>query len=259
MPDSVLKRATKLCRPKSEEDATNYAYLQALTLSLERQKTLSIAARETADSYAREMAACRAAMIQLSSQYDRQMGYWESRVTNCYEKLRAENEDSLELLGATLDELRVTRKRVQSTAERLKERGLRFVPSDYDLTTGEYVVVVDKAAWDGAEGSVISSQGNEVVLSVSMNPLEPSQTVTLARHEIAIWDYDSVFDDSSDWDMVGTSRQDSQQRLSGLLSSLGSGSSSKTRRNNNSSSNNRENKSFTSSRQRKALKKRRKK
>eukprot|EP00977_Amphora_coffeiformis_P018004 scaffold6073_cov169-Amphora_coffeaeformis.AAC.3 len=256
LPDSVLKRAAELCRPATEEDASDRAYLQALTESLEKQKNLSITARKTAEAYVREMAACRAAMIQLASQYDRQMGYWESRVTNCFEKLQAQNVDSLELLGTTLDELRVTRQQIQSTAERLKERGLRLVPSDYALSTGEYVVVVDNAAWDGAEGSVVSSQDNEVVLSVAISPFEPSQTVTLARHQVAIWDYDSVFDDASGWDMVGTSRQDSQQRLSGLLSSLGSSSSSKPSTNSNSN-NSKEEKSFTSSRQRKAAKKRR--
>lgn len=253
LPDSVLKRATEICRPIAEEDVSDRAYLQALTISLQRQKTLSIAAREKADEYVRDMTACRAAMIQLATQYDRQMRYWENRVTNCFERLRAQDGDSFELMGTTLDELRVTRKQIRSTVERLKEKGLRLVPSDYDLTFGEYVVVVDHASWEGAEGSVVSIEDSEVVVSIAgMNTFQPNETLTLARHQIAIWDYDSVFEDDSDWDMVGTSRQDSQQRLSGLLSSLGntSPSSFKARK-----INEKEDKPFKSSRERKAAKK----
>lgn len=268
LPPSVLQRAAELCR-SSGDDATsstvdnctasngaNKASLAALTASLEKQKSMAIAAREEAEAYAQEMATCRFAMIDLAKQYDRNLGFWESRATECFNQLQNDKTESLELLGATLEEIRVSRKRVQSQVEKLRERGLRLLPSDYILTNGESVIIVD-GKWDGAEGTIVeqsveASSNDEVLVAVSMSPLEQSQLVSLHRHQVAIWDYDSVFDDwEEDWS-IGTSREDSKRRLNGILSKLS------TTREPRSEHKTEATKSYTSSRQRKAPKKRKK-
>lgn len=269
LPASVLQRAAELCRT-SEDDtssttdtSTDTAYLAALTASLEKQKVMATTARERAESYVQEMATCRAAMINLAKQYDRSLGYWESRVTDCYSKLHNDQSNSLEILGETLDEIRVAKKRVQSQAEKLKQRGLRLLPSDYVLAHGESVVIVD-GTWDGAEGTVVLQQSTEakkassdksaVWVSVSVSPLEQSQLAQLQRHQVAIWDYDSVFDD---WDeenwSVGTSREESKRRLGGILSTLSTKTPSTAARQNEETT-----KFYTSARERKAAKKRKK-
>lgn len=217
-------------------------------------------AQTEAQAHVQDMAACRSAMIQLAKQYDRKLQYWESRVSHCYTQLReADNVNAMELLGTTLDELRLVQSGVQSDAARLREQGLRLVPADHVLTAGDFVVIVGSSAWEGAEGTVVSMDGNQVCVSVSTSPLEEDkpQLITLARHEIAIWDYDSVFDDNSnkyDWS-GGTSREESQRRLNGILSSMQSTNTPTTTK---SSTNDKDNKptSFTSSRQRRAAKKR---
>ena len=246
------------------DTSTDKAYLAALTASLEKQKAMATTARERAESYLQEMATCRAAMIDLAKQYDRSLGYWESRVTDCYSKLQNDKSNSLELLGETLDEIRVAQKRIQSQAEKLRQRGLRLLPSDYVLAHGESVVIVD-GTWDGAEGTVVVQQSTEankasndksaVWVSVSVSPLEQSQMVQLQRHQVAIWDYDSVFDD---WDednwSAGISREESKRRLGGILSTLSTKTPSSAARQNEVTT-----KSYTSARERKAAKKRKKK
>ena len=224
---------------------------------------MATAAKQQAELYEQEMATCRAAMIDLAKQYDRQLGFWESRVTDAYRRLQNDETDSLELLGTTLDELRVAQKRVQSVAERLKQRGLRLLPSDYVLTHGESVVIVD-GTWDGVEGTVVvqstettpkTPNDQLVEVSVSVSLVEPSQTVQLQRHQVAIWDYDSVFDDweEGDWS-VGTSREESKRRLSGILSTLSTTPTQSTKSRKETTT-----KSYISSRQRKAAGKKRKK
>ena len=274
LPESVLLRAAELYRPSfandtvatQQSDFTDHEYLQALTASMERQKSMAKNARQEAEMYLQEMATCRAAMIQLAKQYNRQLGYWETRVTDCYERLLNDQTDSLELLGNTLDEIRLAQKRVETSAEQLRRRGLRFVPGDHVLSNGESVVVVGSGPWEGAEGRVINAVGEKVEVSISLSPLEPEQVVTLRRHEIAIWDYDSVFEDGSsggDWQLDSgwgsASREDSSRRLNGILSSLGSTITSTSSSPSSAGKTPPAQSTYTSSRQRKAAKKRKRK
>ena len=269
LPACVLERAAELCR-SSDDETTNdqgasyivdKAYLAALAASMEKQKALASAAREQAESYVQDMATCRAAMIDLAKQYDRQLGFWETRVADCYTTLFNDKKDSLELLGETLDDIRVARKRMQSQAQMLRERGLRLLPTDHVLSEGESVVIVG-GTWDGAEGTVVvqSTESTKpdsigkVCVVVSVSPFEPRQVIQLQRHQVAIWDYDSVFDD---WDKdvnAGSSREDSKRRLNGILSTLTATANSQTKPPQPTSTS----QAYTSSRERKAGKKRKK-
>lgn len=267
LPESVLQRAAALCRPtemKGKYLNEEKAYLAALTASLEKQNTMATASKKAADACMQDMATCRAAMIDLAKQYDRRLGFWEAQVMECYTKLRNDKQDSLELLGETLEEIRVTKKRVQTQAEILRQRGLRLLPPNHLLTDGESVVIVG-GTWEGTEGTIVlqstigteTASNEEVWVSISLSPLEESQLVQLQRHQVAIWDYDSIFDNwEKDWE-TSPSREESKRRLNGILSTLTAASTDSPPSNNQLD--NTTGKSFTSSRQRRAAKKTRKK
>ena len=243
---------------------TNAAYLESLSTSLQRQNDKTRLAREQAETHVQEMATCRAAMIRLAQNYDRQLGFWAARVQECFTQLQRDETDSLALLGNTLDEIRVVQKRLQSDASLLRERGLRLLRSNAVLSDGERVVIVDPdGTWDAIEGSVVLSEctATEICVLASIHPVEPPQRITVARHKIAVWDYDSVFEqEEEDWRealRIGPSVEESKRRLNSVLSTLSKQSSrgenksvAKTSRDASASP------TFTSSRQRKAAQKR---
>ena len=70
------------------------------------------------------------------------------------------------------------------------------------------------------------------------------------RHNLAIWDYDSVWDEQSNKNQSAMSTGDASLRLTSLLSNLGSNTKKKTGNNKISGST-----SFTSTRERKAARK----
>jgi hypothetical protein len=236
--------------------------MNALTASLAKEKALVKTARQQAEHHVEDMAQCRAAMMRLAGHYDQRLGRLVSRVTECYEQMKGDT-DSLELLGDTLDQIRVVKKRVQSDTEKLRDRGLRVVADFYSLSPGELVVVIagEENTWDGVEGQVVEAGSsdscqlapNEVLVAISTDPLEESQRVVFQRYQLAIWDYDSVFEDMNGPPATQTvSHVESKRRLSGLLSSLDSTTSSPRQPGDDDKSQGRR---FTSSRERKASKK----
>jgi hypothetical protein len=232
--------------------------MNALAVSLVKEKAFVESARHQAEQLVEDMAQCRAAMMGLALHYDLRLSRLVSRVAGCYEQLKGDA-DSLELVGDTLDQLRVVKKRVQSDTERLRERGLRVVSYSYILSPGESVVVIagEKGEWDGVEGQVVETgtsgdsqlEPNQVLVAVSTSPLEESQRIIFQRYQLAIWDYDSVFEDWSDTPTTQTvSHDESKRRLSGILSALDSSPRQ-------SVANKTHVHRFTSSRERKASKK----
>ena len=255
LPEDVLARAQALMSKDAPENSESSSYNVALSQSLQHQVDLATQARERAWEHELETAMIQRAMIQLASAYDRNLGFLEKRVEACYEKLRKDATiDSLEILGETLGELRVVRKQVKSEKELLRDQGLKLLPKDHQLQMGESVVVVAEGEWEGTCAEVVSvdtSQQNIVVLPslafVQTNLMEESmkETLVLKRNQLAIWDFDSVWEDDSGHEIEQFPAAESKRRLSSILAGLKSptpmAESTKSAQNN-----------FKSSRERKA-------
>jgi DNA mismatch repair protein MutS2 len=284
LPEEVLSRAAELVAGDATLSSSKGDYLRALTKSMELQTEMATAATIATDKSARDAAKCRAAMISLAAAYNDQLALLEQRVENCYQSLRKGDEkNEMKIVGETLSELRAVRKVVQNQKELLRKRGLKMLPDSYKLRVGESVVIITEDEWDGTTATVLASSfaGNDgdatttlspnhvlVQLSSSLFHDDPAAAAGAAdsnnddvivvggrpsimkqRHELAIWDYDSVYEyERERW---STSVPDSKRKLSTLLTTLAASSSNVKKRPADLATE-RTTTTFTSARQRKA-------
>jgi len=272
LPDNVLSRASELLNDSemTSENASHDGYLQALTSSMEEQLERSRIATSTLQADAIDSSKCREAMISLARAYecelDRKMKYLEDTV----HKLKGDGKDGYELVGETLSELKVVKKRIVTQEEKLATKGLKILPTNYVLSPGESIVIISDDKIGGMAANVVTDGSridsslapNEVLVKLSfgawddvtLTDIDPmmDRTMILQRQEIAIWNMDDIHDyDFSP--KVPTSVENSKQRVSSLLSTLDSVSKKKSSKNEPKSKG--KGKSFQSSRQRKAAKK----
>lgn len=274
LPDDVLSRAADLMATMTSSSGdVNGDYLRALSDSLEKQLESAKNAALSSEQTAQDLLSIRKAMISLASAYDQQLKTLEQRLDRCYQELRNDpNQRSLEIIGNTLTEVNVFRKKVKSEEELLREKGLRLVPENYKLAAGESVVIVggdlDGTIAKVATDTSLSSQDPDSVVvipsleawnlgspgingAVGPDSLAP---IVLKRRQLAIWDYVSVYEDDDKDDLgIQTSVKDRRLKLNLLLSNLNSltPTSARTSQVKKTSSFN----SFKSSRERKAASK----
>jgi len=250
LPKDVLSRAANLLAAPSissvnDDGATialedDPAYLQVLTESMERQTERAKAARTEADKYKRDILSCQKAMLAIASSYDRQFLLLEQKLEDMFQQLQASGADDIELVGNTLAELRLAKKQVKSQAEILKERGLKLLPEWHEVRGGDTVVIASEDEMNGLsatvlspaelpDGIVLKPDDVAVVLSMPYWDLESMDsdpfsfqpdTVIVKRTQVAIWDYDSVWEDDSFCDISVTSVKDSKRKLNDILSTI---------------------------------------
>lgn len=296
-PPDVLSRAAQLLAtptaysPVSDGDVAepsteDPSYLQVLTASMEQQRDLAQSVRKEAEEYKRDMFACQKGMLAVASSYDRQFQLLESKLEDMFQRLQGKESSDLELLGDTLGELRLKRKVVKSQAEQLKEKGLKLLPESQDLHAGDTVVIVSDDEMNGISATVVSAanlpqglslQPDDVAVTQSMASWDfegveadsfsfsIGKTLILKRSQIAVWDYDSVWEDDSlggaDWasDVRATNVKDSNRKLNDILSTIKTKSSSPPGKKLGSTVSAKRTGSFSSSRERKAAAKQAKK
>jgi dsDNA-specific endonuclease/ATPase MutS2 len=279
MPETVLSRAVELMVSTGEDptsDSGNRSreanYISALTSSMEEQLHRANKARSASERSERDSVRCRSALLSLAAAYDNQLAMLERRVEDCYQALRTQKRDEVEILGDTLAALRVVKKEIRSQQDLLRERGLRVLPVSYQLVAGETVVIVASGEWDGATAQVLANGAQDKTLSPTEVLVQPSsafnsvndvypalcEPIVFQRHELAIWDYASVWEDDVIKGSTFTSVPDSRRKLSSLLSTLKTKEVTSTVERGNDKSK-RADDSFRSSRARKAAVKTRKK
>jgi hypothetical protein len=226
---------------QTEEMRTHKGYIQALTGSmqeqLERTKTAALMAEELVEDSAK----CRETMISLAASYDGHLERLCDRLENSFQRLKREGKDELELIGETIAEIKLVKKKIISQQQRLAQKGLKILPVDYVLSPGESVVIVSSGELEGMTAKVISEvstgeirlQQNEVLVKpssslhawddVAITIPDPmlDRPLVLQRHELAIWEYDSVFDDSYR-SKPATSISASKQKVNNLLATINS-------------------------------------
>lgn len=262
LPDSVLSRASNLMDDavKSEESGTNESYIQALTSSMEVQLQRSKDATSSVEEIAKESFECRRALVSLARSYECHLDRRLESLENSFQKLKADKGNNLELIGDTLSELKIVKKKIVSQRQLLADKGLKVLPTDYVLNPGESVVIISNDKWNGISANILVSDSSyggsplgqsEVLVSLDVDLIEIDPTadrsLILQRHEIAIWNLDSIYDDDIYQSKPATSISDSKRKINSLLSTLNSVSSKKDKKPEKKRGN-----SFQSSRQRKA-------
>jgi DNA mismatch repair protein MutS2 len=283
LPQGVLERASKILydNVQSTENTTivnggdfsSIAYMRALTESLEFKLICAEDYLVEAENRAEDSRSIQKAMISLASAYDDHLSRLEQRIENCFQTIkRGGGNDSLQLLGDTVAELRVVRAKIKTETELLREKGLQRIPFNLELTDGTVVVVAcndeECSKWNGMTGKVVSPPSyrddkepvtnGAVWVSLSSafggddRPLS-ERVFLFQRHQLAIWDYASVWEDEKSLESaVARSIPEARERLNNILSTLSS-SPSKEKKQAKSYSN------FLSSRERKASKRQKKK
>ena len=266
LPASVLARASELTTAGSDDEGagSHGHYLRALAISTKEEGRRARRAREAAERDGLAAVTCRNAMMALAAAYDDHLARQELRLEECYAALKRGGDGEMELVGDTLAELRVVKKKVKSQQELLRDKGLKAMPSSYSLRPGESVVILTKGEWEGATVEVVDTADTDdrlrptevsVKLASSWDTMfdanlnsgavgTADRPFVVQRHELAIWDYGGAWDGRDDVSApVATSVPDARRRLQDLLSTLKTEPRAGV-----------EASTFTSSRQRKAAK-----
>jgi len=245
LPSDVLSRVSDLMFASKEDPKSDY--VRALSSSLERQVYMAKEELRETERAAKGKVRCQKAMVSLAEAYVRHLSLLEDRLESCYRDLR-QNAAPLAVVGDSLKEVRLVKKNIASDVDLLLERGLK-VPSDsYGLKDGELVVVIAEGEWNGVSCTVVSSKSypralspDEVLVVPSFSPLgdavissehldssgENSGEIPMAsalllkRYQVAVWDYDSVWDEAKgESKQRVTSVSDTKRRLYDVLASL---------------------------------------
>ncbi len=240
LPESVLSRASELM---AEEATTSSRrdYIQALTSSMEVQLKLMVEERMEAERYSHESLLCRQAMLSLAASYETHLDRLQQRLDDCYCRLRDDHDKSdVEVIGDTIAQIKLAKKQIKSQQELLREKGLKLLPTSYVLSLGESVVIVSgDSEWDGVTVQVVADATTDSTLtatevlvrrSSSFLAWGPTEEINakqdypwlVQRHELAIWDYDSMWEEENYEDALvkATSVPNSKQRLNSILSTL---------------------------------------
>jgi hypothetical protein len=219
---------------------------------------------------ARDEVKCRSAMISLASSYEQHLSRLELRLESYFQQLKNEGKENVDLVGETILELRIVQRQILGQKESLKERGLKLLPTSYDLQVGDSIVIIAEGELDGSPVRVVADSTTDPALAPNEVLVQPSspffgwedpfgkisdveKPFVVPRHELAIWDYKSAWEERDDRLSSFTSTGDSTRRLTSLLTTLKSTPSVKTNERSNKDGAI-SNSSFTSSRERKSVK-----
>jgi len=275
LPGEVLSRAAQLmadsasASPDGTKDtfSADGAYAQVLTESIKRQSERAQLARKAAERHEQDSRLCRGAMLSLAAAYDREFLFLQQKLEYVYSKLKQKEADRLDVVGGTLEELRLVRKEVKSQSQLLKEKGLKLVPDWHELMPGDSVVIVSEDDLNGVSATVHSDTGSlslgpdDVAVLPSLAPWNDDSSRTgevtpliLKRFQVAIWDYDSIWadDNNTNGGTRVTSVNDSKRRLNDILLNIKKSNPTRVPTNDHDSSSSSNQKCFTSSRERKA-------
>eukprot|EP00548_Thalassiothrix_antarctica_P020823 CAMPEP_0194196114 /NCGR_PEP_ID=MMETSP0154-20130528/76495_1 /TAXON_ID=1049557 /ORGANISM="Thalassiothrix antarctica, Strain L6-D1" /LENGTH=873 /DNA_ID=CAMNT_0038920691 /DNA_START=133 /DNA_END=2755 /DNA_ORIENTATION=- len=249
---------------KSDSDGK---LLKALTNSLEKQTQEVIIASEEVNKIKLQVVDFRDALISLSNAYMKRYNDVEKRLKFMVELLKDDDAKNLQIMGDTIDNLRLLRKKIKSKTEKLKERGLKPISDLHKFTAGENVVIVSDGPLDGTSATIVEQHDTErvtVELEADCTWDENTATKThderntnlklLSRRDLAVWDYDSIWDDMPYAEEVSIPNlQESKNRLQTALSKISA--SLNTEGHKATKLENKKSSQFTSSYDRKANKK----
>jgi dsDNA-specific endonuclease/ATPase MutS2 len=221
-PKELLERAEYLVSSSQDEEQEK---ISIITDALEKERALACAATEEARGYERDSKKCRDALISLTRAYDQQLSRLESRIEALLQTLKNdENKDSYDILGESLSTIRLSKKRIKTVEEELKEKGLRRVSEKDKFIGGESVTIIEALGFEGERAIICHDQeganNDEVIVEIekAFDWIESNQDfelditkLTINRQDLAVWDYP---DEYFDWDNSWTSTNEIPQAKS---------------------------------------------
>ncbi len=231
-PEDVLLRAAELMNGGGEDAANSLAQYLA---ELEKEQQYTLELKKESEETWKEVLQYKADMISKLQVSRMQLSRLESRLRSIFDTLKDETtRDTFELVGHSLEELRLLKRRMQTEEDTLSKKGLRRVPDSYSFYEGETVVIIADGEWKGFDAIIKAVDINDDPLTVtpvldfcSMSCDVEQEYITIRRGDVAIFDNpDWGFSDSA----VASARANSERKRSGsnmlnVLSTLTTGKS----------------------------------
>jgi len=238
LPDDVMQRASDLIVGQEGKGEM----IRDINNALEKER--EVASIATLDALNMKSDAClaRDGTIALARAYKTHFSRLENRLDSIFSKLQEENSsEEYTLIGETLSEVRLMKKKVKTHEEILAEKGLKGIPALYSFREDETVVIVKKGEWEGSTATVIAVDSNDVgnvngkvpwnqvtvVPSFDWNHIEHDNeqvvtSLTFRRDEIALWDYGDYESEMNYEPQLNQVRSitESNQRLNDILSTI---------------------------------------
>lgn len=222
-PDPFLLKTQRLTEQST--DASTSSYINALSESLFRLQ-------QEAETEARAKIVIRKAMFQLASSYSDRLSRLEQTLDKHYIELLRKHEagelDTISIVGGSLSELRLVRQTVQSETDLLRSQGLKFVSASYEFKVGESAVVIDETStWHGQSVRILEIESLDSVRVSCTDGIfasfDSDLTKSFRRHQLAVWDFDSVLEDNGPTPAIPQARR----RVNSVLAKIESAVSNK--------------------------------
>jgi hypothetical protein len=197
-PESFLVKTQGLMAESNDDTASRY--ITALTESLS-------SLNDEAETEKRAAQVIRKAIAQLAASYADHLTKLEYKLDRDYlellRKQKAGELDSIAVIGNSLSEVRLVRQAIETESDLLRKQGLKKVSVSYEFRIGETAVVVDELSpWHGESVQIVATEIGDMVRVAAVDGLvaafEPTSSQLFGRHQLAVWDYDSVWNDDDD-------------------------------------------------------------
>jgi hypothetical protein len=222
LPDDVIQRAAELMN--GDDDGAANSLQRYLTALEQEQRNARELVKETEATY-REVLEYKDDMVSKIQVSKMQLSRLESRLGDIFKSLKGIEGDAYELVGDSLGELRLMKRKLQTEEELLSEKGLRRVPESYSFYEGETVVIIADSEFKGYDAVVKEVDvENPLIVKVvpvldlfSFNEDDAQEPLALRRRDVAIFDYPKwgLSDDKFAGD-----RKKSRSNLISVLSTL---------------------------------------
>ena len=243
LPEDVIERASDIIVRRDGKGEV----LRNVSKILEKEKELANRATLNAYDLQEDTYLVRDGTVALARAYETHFARLENRLEKIYSKLQNEKDkDNYDVIGDTIAEVRLVKKKIKTDKELLAEKGLKSIPPVYSFHEGENVVIIKKGEWEGTTATVIAVDSNvlssssssstrdstpwsevTVMPSFDWNPTVSTdvsvKTLTFRPNEIALWDYDDYEVEFNGWkkkDTAVTSVYESSQRLQDVLNNI---------------------------------------
>ncbi|KAL7512051.1 hypothetical protein ACHAXN_009499 [Cyclotella atomus] len=261
LPIDVIERAAQLMSKDDSGDAL-LNHLEAL----DREVLAANIARQESEKIQSELSSMKHDTLAKLQSSDMYLSRLENRLEAIFQTLSNDDtKNAYELVGDSLDELKLLRKKVKTEEELLAEKGLRRVPENYSFYNGETVVILAEGEFKGYNGVVKMDESESteqhahdftvtVIPTLDLFSLDEEEEppLQLKRRDVAIWDYPDTF--GYDYPTQTSKSNSSSTKVISLLSTL-----NVDRKTTKSNESDKRNEAFTSARQRKASRKGKKK
>mmetsp|Transcript_10824 Transcript_10824/g.23554 ORF Transcript_10824/g.23554 Transcript_10824/m.23554 type:complete len:328 (+) Transcript_10824:266-1249(+) len=240
LPEDVIDRAAELMDGGDGSDAADSLRKYLLALEQEREDTREVA-KETEATW-KEVNQYKADMISKIQVSRMHLSRLESRLDSIFDTLKKEassGDNAFEIVGDSLEEIRLLKRRVQTEEETLAEKGLRRVSDSYSFYEGEMLVIIAEGEWKGYDAVVKAADDPLTVtvapvldmFSINAEDVNEDDAITLRRRDVAIYDYPNFDETKTTSYYTGTTnsyskRKESSDNVLRALSNLDTSKSS---------------------------------